>query len=448
MGGFVPRIILSSLLALSFVAGCGDDAPNGNPTGGAGGVGGTGGGGGTGTGGIGGALGCFEQISLAGELGGSCREGGTTCNTGFDCVPELPDPIGGAGDSIANLPPEVDEPVDRTFFEGTYCTLDLDFLCDPETCLEQCGFCSPVWGICMKACQPELGCNGVCRDGYECDMIDFVCTPGCTSDDECRISRQGGEGGAGGDSGMWVYNTESDAVCNDETFRCEHSGTPGATAGDPCVFDEDCEANGICLDGPGGYCSKLGCDIGDNSCAGGDAAVCGFGRCLASCEVGPTEMTPPIEDTQGCRPGYTCYWDRVDEILPSGFCDIGRFNTEETNNIGQDCDSSDQCYSPFGYGGCDPDFHCTVYECGVPGMPADVCGTGNLCVDFIDFGIDLFACLKECTDANDCVAGDACARNLDENPATDDDVCFPLCIDSSECRAGEVCDINNRCVAP
>ena len=52
-------------------------------------------GGGTGTGGIGGALGCFEQISLAGELGGSCREGGTTCNTGFDCVPELPDPIGG-----------------------------------------------------------------------------------------------------------------------------------------------------------------------------------------------------------------------------------------------------------------------------------------------------------------------------------------------------------------
>ncbi len=445
MGGCVPRIILSSFLVLSFLAGCGDDAPNGNPMGGAGGVGGIGGG--SGTGGVGGELGCFEEVSLGGELGGPCREEGTTCNTGFDCVPELPDPIGGPGDPIAGLPPEVEEPVDRSFFQGTYCTLDLDFLCDPETCLAQCGLCSPIWGICMKACQPELANNSACRVGYECDMLDFVCTPGCTSDEECRISRQDGEGGAGGDSGMWVYNNDSDAVCNTETFRCEHSGTDGKEAGDACVFDEDCEPNGICLDGPDGYCSKFGCDIAGNECAGD--AVCGFGRCLGACELGPTEMTPPIEDTQGCRPGYTCYWDRVDETIPSGFCDIGRFNSQDTNNIGETCDSSDQCYSPFGYGGCDPDFHCTVYECGVPGMPEGICGDGNSCVDFIDFGIDLFACLRDCTDAFDCVEGDACA-DLDEDPSTVDDlVCFPFCISDDECRDGlEVCNVNNRCVAP
>lgn len=383
-------------------------------------------------------------------------------------MPELPEPIGGPGDSIANLPPEVDEPVDRTFFEGTYCTLDLDFLCNPDACLEQCGFCSAFWGIFMKACQPELDSNSACRVGYECDMLDFVCTPGCTSDEECRISRQGGEGGAGGDSGTWVYNTESDAVCNTETFRCEHSGTPGAKAGDACVFDQDCEANGVCLDEVcdangvcldllGGYCSKLGCDIGDNACAGGDAVVCGVGRCLVACEVGPTEMTARIEDHQGCREdGYTCYWDRADALDSSGFCDIGRFNGVEPTNIGEACDTSDQCYSPFGYGGCDPDFHCTVYECGVPGMPTDVCGAGARCVDFIDFGIDLFACLKTRTDADQCVAGDACA-DLDENPSTVDDlVCFPTCISDDECRDGEVCCLDeqncgvdlNRCIVP
>ena len=89
-----------------------------------------------------------------------------------------------------------------------------------------------------------------------------------------------------------------------------------------------------------------------------------------------------------------------------------------------------------------------MFECGVPGLPADVCGDAATCIDFIDFGIDLFACLKNCVLAEDCLPGDACA-DLDGDPMTLDDlVCFPFCIDSDECRNGEVCDVNNQCVAP
>ena len=78
----MPRIIVVTFLASLFVPGCGNDAPNDNPMGG-----------GSGTGGVGGAFGCFEEVSLDGELGGPCLGGGTTCNTGLDCVPEMPEPI-------------------------------------------------------------------------------------------------------------------------------------------------------------------------------------------------------------------------------------------------------------------------------------------------------------------------------------------------------------------
>jgi hypothetical protein len=263
---------------------------------------------------------------------------------------------------------------------------------------------------------------------------------------ECRVSRQGDQ---------WVYNTSSEAVCNPQTYRCEHPGTPGAEAGVRCTFNDDCEANGVCLTGPGGYCSKFGCDIAGNECEGD--GVCAFGACLAPCEVGSDDTTEPVNNTQGCREDYTCYWGRGDGD-PSGFCDVGLFNDVTINNIGAACEDeeglpqNDVCYSPFGYGGCDPDFHCTVFECGAEGVPADICGDNATCIDFLPgFGLDLFACLKTCDSADDCLRpadpqlpGDACVADLDP----DDLVCFPFCINSDECRNGEVCDVNNQCVGP
>ena len=427
------------------VVGCGSgddqmrDASIGGAGGGDAGVGGSGG--------SGGVAECFDMPALGGELGGQCRGDALSCNTGLQCIPEFPATIGGPDDPIMNYPPGEDVPIDAPLFVDDYCTLPLaatETGCDPEACSAECGSCSQ--GICMNRCVPELETNSICRPGYRCDLLDFVCFPGCNPDvpaeeSECRVSLQGDR---------LVYNPTSEAVCNPETYRCEHPGTTRKEAGDPCTFDDDCEANGVCLTGPDGYCSKFGCDVAGNECEGD--GVCIFGACLAPCEVGSDDTTEPVNNTQGCREGYTCYWGRGDGD-PSGFCDVGLFNDVTVNNIGETCVSEgipqdDLCYSPFGYGGCDPDFGCTVFECGVPGLPADVCGGAATCIDFIDFGIDLFACLKNCVLAEDCLPGDACA-DLDGDPMTLDDlVCFPFCIDSDECRNGEVCDVNNQCVAP
>jgi hypothetical protein len=113
----------------------------------------------------------------------------------------------------------------------------------------------------------------------------------------------------------------------------------------------------------------------------------------------------------------------------------------------------DLCYSPFGYGACDPDLHCTVFECGAEGVPVDICGDSATCIDFLPlFGLDLFACLKTCASADDCLPlgarteGDACADvDLDPNMTLE---CFPFCLSSDECRDGEVCAVGNRCVTP
>jgi hypothetical protein len=215
----------------------------------------------------------------------------------------------------------------------------------------------------------------------------------------------------------------------------------GAEAGVPCTFNDDCEANGVCLTGPGGYCSKFGCDIAGNECDGD--GVCTFGACLAPCQVGSDDTTEPVNNTQGCREDYTCYWGRGDGD-PSGFCDVGVFNDVTVNNIGSECVSDDECYSPFGYGLCDLDFGCTVIECRVPGLPADICGDDATCVDFLNLGVDAFACLKKCNSALDCARGDACTDVMDFDAMTLDKVCWPTCRNSGECREDEVCEVNNQ----
>lgn len=330
----------------------------------------------------------------------------TTCNTGLECIPEVSVPD----------------------FVGGYCTLPVAATpsgCDPAACALGCGSCVLVTeegaALCMKNCEREIDSNGACRDGYQCELAAAVCFPGCTIDEECRE----------------VDNQDAEAVCNQETYRCEHSGTDGAEAGAACTFNEDCEANGVCLEGPGGYCSKFGCDVEGNECAGD--AVCLGGLCAEFCTVGSDPETDPIINTQGCRDGYACFWDRLSS-QPNGFCDIGVFNPDQTaNNIGDLCTSDDDCYSPYGYGACDPDLGCIVLDCDAPGFPEDICGDGARCIDFI--------CLKACTDATDCNPGDACT-DFDEDPGTDDVVCFPTCLSSEECRPGEVCNLNAQCEAP
>jgi hypothetical protein len=249
-----------------------------------------------------------------------------------------------------------------------------------------------------------------------------------------------------------VYHPDSQATCDPNTYRCAHPGTPGAVAGGPCVFNEECEANGRCLDElrfdfPGGYCSKYRCDFEGNACAG-TGSVCnsrgvGFPACLTGCTLGTgvTQGDPStyLNNTQGCRTDYTCVWDGRSAAVPmNGGCLPGEYNSVTTPNVGAPCTTAADCYSPFGQGVClrtgYPGGYCSVLDCGTVGMPADMCGDGAACVAL---GSSLL-CLSSCAVAEDCRLGYACG-DIDGMPDTLGKACFSDCVDTAECRTGETC---------
>ncbi|MDH3202738.1 MAG: hypothetical protein OEM15_17760 [Myxococcales bacterium] len=484
------RLVVIGLMGVVGMVGCGGGDDQGRDAS----IGGAGGGGGAGLGGSGGSGGsaeCFDMIVLAGELGGECRTVGgvpTECNGDLVCLGEDFFTIGGPNDPILNYPPGENESFDIPVLPGDYCTLGLTAspaectVEDDAACAEVCGACTPFFidaDICLRQCRAETDTNSTCRDGYVCDLLFEVCDTGCVSDDDCRVFREDSN-----DNGMFdpwdpetmmgdrlVYDTNSTFVCNTATYRCEHPGTPGAEAGIACDDDQQCEANGTCLDEalfgfPGGYCSKIRCDLDGNDCAG--AGVCaglGFGvpLCAESCQVGsgatPGDPNTYLNNTQGCREGYTCFWGGVPNDT-TGVCVPGVYNDVITNNVGADCMTNDTCYSPFGQGvcadaelacsflgapageACPAGFGCSVLDCGVPGIPNDVCGDNATCVG-LPSGLSL--CLQDCESAEDCLAGSACI-DLDEDPLS---ICFPLCLDDDlECRSGEVCDTGACVLAP
>jgi len=430
--------------------------------------GGVGGSGGTGdTGGF--PLECDELPALGGELGGQCRGDTAECNGNLTCLGEQTLTV---GPGIADHPEGADYTFDAVDFPGDYCTGALPpsptAQCTNDNalaCADFCGVCSARFAdadICLRACRAEVDTNSTCRDGYQCDLLLQACDTGCTSDDDCRVFIDGND--------ELFYDTESVEFCNTRTNRCENGGSPGAQAGLSCTDDDECEERGICLDEdtfgfPGGYCSKVRCDI--DECAG-DALCADLGLgvplCAESCQVGSgaTEGNPStyINNTQGCNDGYTCFWVGQPED-PTGACVPGEFNDITTYNVGDDCVESSECISPFGQGTCaDPDFvcsligeapgscltgfGCTMLDCAVPGMPDDVCGDDAECI--IDSASGLSLCLETCSSAESCIPGAACA-DLDGDPLTLDAVCLPFCVDDSECRAGETCNNSGECTA-
>lgn len=487
------RLVVIGLMGVVGLVGCGggDDQGRDASVGGTGGDGGAGLGGGGGSGGV--PTECFDMPALAGETGGPCRtvDGAPIeCNDNLDCLGESLVTVGGVDDPIMNYPPGEDQSFDIPVLPGNYCTLGLTAsptqctVEDESACAEVCGACTPFFSdadICLRQCRAETDTNSTCRDGYLCDLLFEVCDTGCASDDDCRVFREDSN-----DNGVFdpwdpetmmgdrlVYDVSSTFECNPVTRRCEHPGTPGAEAGVPCNDDQQCEPNGTCLDEtffgfPGGYCSKIRCDLEGNDCAGdGVCAGLGFGvpLCAESCEVGSgaTQGNPStyLNNTQGCSEGYTCFWGGIPDDI-TGVCIPGVFNDVTTNNVGADCASNDTCYSPFGQGicadaeracgflgapageACPAGFGCSVLDCGVPGMPNDVCGISATCVG-LPTGLSL--CLEDCTGAEDCLPGAACI-DLDADPLTLDTICFPLCLDDSECRSGEVCNVMDGACVP
>lgn len=450
--------ITAFLLGLTLVAAaCGDSSGEDNGRdpllGGSGGDGGPGGNGGAPA-----ALQCWESDPLGGELGGNCRTNGDAkiCNTGLLCVESQTVAVGGPDDPIANFPEGPDGSFEYVEFAGDYCVAAVDETgCDPEVCASECGDCIPYFidaDVCFKLCLANGNDNSACRDGYQCDPWFLTCMPGCLSDNDCLVFRNAQD--------QLVYDTESSAYCNLETFRCEHAGTTDAEAGIACSDSEDCEANGVCLSEgfgfPGGYCSKVGCDLEGIGCEG-DAVCRDIGLdpsravpvCVSACTVGtgvtPGDPSTYLGNSQGCRQGYTCVWD-AQSADPSGYCDVGVFNEVLENNIGDACETAQDCYSPFGNGYClkrapgEAQGTCTVLECDATGMPEDLCGEAALCVSFRPTAA-LGLCMRQCSRAEDCAVGQACV-DLDADGPGLEQTCFPNCIDASECRSGEICDLD------
>jgi len=420
-----------------------------------------------GAGGTGGSLACDQLAALDGELGGQCLGGAAACNGDLVCLEAQTTTV---GPGIQDHPEGPDYTFEVSDFPGDYCSGALPpspgAQCSAENssaCAELCGVCVPRFAdadICLRGCRADVDTNSTCRDGYQCDLLLDACDTGCSADDDCRVFID--------QNNEFAYDTESTFICNPDTKRCENPGSPGAEAGIACTNDQECEARGICLDEetfgfPGGYCSKIRCDI--DPCAGdGICANLGLGvpLCGEICEVGsgatPGDPSTYLNNTQGCSEGFTCFWGGTPDD-PSGACVPGEFNDVSTNNIGAECSNSSTCYSPFGQGTCgDPDFvcslvgeapgtcltgfGCTVLDCAVPGMPEDVCGADSECV--IDSNSGLSLCLAKCSSAEGCLAGAACA-DFDGDPMTLDSVCLPFCEEDSECRPGEFCNNLAEC---
>ena len=480
------RLGFAGLLAMTVTVGCGGDGPSGGTAGNAG-TGGTAGTGAT-DGGVDAGLACDQLPAPGGELGGQCRGEAFECNGDLICLAEQTLAVGGSSDPIRDYPPGANATFEVYDFPGDYCTAALPpsspstdcTTANTEACLQQCGVCVPTFfdaDICLRACRAEADSNSTCRDGYLCDLLFEVCDSGCASDDECRVFREDTNGNGALDpwdpvmmtGDRLVYDLQSTSFCSSVTHRCEHPGTPGAEAGIECTGDQQCEANGTCIDEaffgfPAGYCSKIRCDI--DPCAGdGICASLGLGvpLCASRCQVGsgatPGDPGTYLGNTQGCREGYTCFWGGIEDD-PLGACVPGLFNDVTVNNIGSDCTSASECYSPFGQGACgDADlvcsligeepgacevgFGCTVFDCAAPGMPADVCGDDNECVR-TTAGLSL--CVAKCSSAENCLTGAACG-DLDGDPLTLDTVCLPFCLQDSECRAGETCNDLGECTA-
>ncbi|MCC7018065.1 MAG: hypothetical protein IT564_12795 [Rhodospirillales bacterium] len=307
-----------------------------------------------------------------------------------------------------------------------------------------------------------------------------MCQPfGCGVDDECRVARQDtNENGRldpydrddNPEGDRLVFDTESAAVCNPVTYRCDNPGTAGVAAGAMCDRDSQCEANGDCLTAfgpgwPGGYCTKFGCDITGRGCAeptDGSSVVCqerGIGApvCLTGCTVGAEIDSEEMDELGpeghgvGCRPGYTCVWNGEDGEgeEDNGACVLGEYNDVTEPNVGAACEDEATCYSPFGAARClanaafGAQGYCTVFDCAAPGLPSDICGADATCVVVSRNGTTL--CLAECAAPADCVAEGEDANGLGcvdyDGVASTAKVCFPACLTTADCQEGFECQV-------
>ncbi len=141
---------------------------------------------------------------------------------------------------------------------------------------------------CVDGCETD----GDCRDGYTCRAPNEsrpdrkVCSPACSSDDECTVDD------------YVCYRGEG--TCRPPFDPSEYgiacAPRPNSCMGGTCLFESE---SGL----PGSYCAYLGCD--PTQADAGDGCP-GDGVCWQpEADATPTCMAPCDEDGN-CREGYAC----------------------------------------------------------------------------------------------------------------------------------------------
>lgn len=363
---------------------------------------------------------------------------------------------------------------DQSYWSGGYCIEHYggaasDGACDPAV-RASCDACSrcvalgtdPVLGVlhgCLRRCDPGLGdwrtSNGGCRPGYDCNLGTQLCLPGCTSDEECRASFVDMNANGARDPGETTYDAASPARCDRATGRCvDRPFDPRAEFGDPCTTAAECPENGECLGGltADGYCSRIACELAGRECGVDGACLAPFndatyGVCLDACVAGDETDMAAIMGSRGgdpdCRPaGSRCY--SLDGTA-SGGCMPGIFNDIVEPNVGADCTSSAECWSPYGNGTCylaRGRGFCTVVQCGIAPFALGGAGESALCPrGTVCHGDPTFFsfCLPSCDPA---LGAMACREGYACTPVGDPRgfACFPACRDVTDCGPEDVCD--------
>lgn len=434
-----------------------------------------------------------------------------SCTTGIACTPARGCP-GGDMPMIPSAAGSICVPEDvadvmagghtwtETSWQDGYCidrvgTVGTPGACDPNTS-EGCPSCGSCIGLfedamaglvygCVASCELtgsnwSMGNSG-CRPGYACDLLNEVCFPGCSSDDECRATFTDANDNGMRDPGETAYDATSTATCDTTTFRCvNRPSTASGTAGSPCDADGDCEDDGFCIeddpmdpsDWNNGYCTKGGCLLTGRECGGSDA-ICmddeigvATGICINSCTVG-NEMDPFMPDNECPAGGYMCF---PSDGGPDGGCVPGNYNATREPNLGSTCTEDSQCYSPFGQGRClelSGQGFCIILGCDAAGYATDMSGPDGgedsaLCADGMVGGVqrnsfcvqlatDVFGCMQQCdptpetpvadggAPVSPCVTGMTCL-SLAMDGGGDLGICFPRCRNDDDCGAGATCN--------
>ena len=341
-------------------------------------------------------------------------------------------------------------------FPGGYCggipSLAQPHPCDPEddrTCPEgQRGVCvddtTNDVSYCFRACNVTdenwTNTNCGCRAGYECDLSNEYCMPGCRTDalgeaEDCcrRWEDTNGDGLSTANEFFDIENCNS--TCDPVTFRCSNPGADGSAVGDPCASNLDCPENARCLnergtdetaqrcthgfectsgvcgdDGrctasvvwEGGYCVLDACDLdgrecqGDSNCVNAGTNDDPFWICLAACTVADSRIVDPFADhNPQCRDAYGCVGDS--DLVGNSAC-----GTDD------DCDPGVHCIG----GVCNGNGYCgtlaerlspQIHFCDTDAFPGTGCPAEERCVDSV--------CQPPCDADNPCVGEANCGAD-------------------------------------